>query len=267
MEGVVEAFNHTIHPAGGYRIYETIHLDADGFVLEGIPFHTGHKIAHALRGSSSLAVVSITLGEDISRLIEQYNKEFDFITAYFNEYNQELTMIKRAASPNAKSVISHLDEYNFTLPIKHLDWTHNLVLIKQVKDIRARYWYMVQSITNHWTTRYLQEAIKLDDYGKHGALANNFTETLPVPEANDVKLMLKDPYIFDMLTFTEQYGDNRTIGLLLCKSKDRIKAEYALRDIQKPIGISDYELGQVLPKDFRGSLPTIEEIEKEFESD
>ena len=61
-------------------------------------------------------------------------------------------------------------------------------------------------------------------------------------------------------------GDNRTIGLLLCKSKDRIKAEYALRDIQKPIGISDYELGQALPKDFRGSLPTIEEIEKELES-
>lgn len=111
--------------------------------------------------------------------------------------------------------------------------------------------YMVQSITNHWTTRYLQEAIKLDDYGKYGALANNFTEPQPVPEANDVKSMLKDPYIFDMLTF---------------KSKDRIKAEYALRDIQKPIGISDYELGQALPKDFRGSLPTIEEIEKELES-
>ena len=62
-------------------------------------------------------------------------------------------------------------------------------------------------------------------------------------------------------------GDNRTIGLLLCKSKDRIKAEYALRDIQKPIGISDYELGHALPKDFRGSLPTIEEIEKELASD
>ena len=62
-------------------------------------------------------------------------------------------------------------------------------------------------------------------------------------------------------------GDNRTSGLLLCKSKDRIKAEYALRDLQKPIGISDYELGQVLPKDFHGSLPTIEEIEKELASD
>ena len=114
---------------------------------------------------------------------------------FFNEYNQELTMVKRKVSSITKSVISQLDEYNFTLPIKHLDWTHNLVLIKQVKNIRARYRYMVQSITNHWTTRYLQEAIRLDDYGKHGALASNFTETLPMPEANDVKSMLKDPYI------------------------------------------------------------------------
>ena len=72
-----------------------------------------------------------------------------------------------------------------------LDWTHNLIIMQQVKDIRARYWYMVQSITSHWSKRYLQEAIKLDDYGKHGALANNFTEPLPVPEANDVKSMLK----------------------------------------------------------------------------
>lgn len=60
-------------------------------------------------------------------------------------------------------------------------------------------------------------------------------------------------------------GDNKTIGLLLCKNKDRVKAEYALRDIQKPIGISDYELGQALPKDLRSSLPSIEDLEAEFD--
>ena len=60
-------------------------------------------------------------------------------------------------------------------------------------------------------------------------------------------------------------GGNPTIGPLFCKTKDRIKAEYALRDIRKPVGISDYELGHALPKDFLGSLPTIEEIGKELE--
>ena len=84
--------------------------------------------------------------------------------------------------------------------------------------------YMVQSITNHWTTRYLQEAIKLDDYGKHGALANNFTEPLPVPEANDVKSMLKDPYIFDMLTFTDQYNE-RDVEIGLVKHVEKFLVE------------------------------------------
>ena len=40
-------------------------------------------------------------------------------------------------------MIAQLDKYNFTLPVKHLNWTHNLILMQQVKDIRARYWYMV----------------------------------------------------------------------------------------------------------------------------
>lgn len=61
-------------------------------------------------------------------------------------------------------------------------------------------------------------------------------------------------------------GDQPTIGLLLCKSKDNFVAEYALRDIKKPIGISSYttKLVESLPKNFKGSLPTIEEIEAEL---
>ncbi|MES2345853.1 MAG: PDDEXK nuclease domain-containing protein [Chlamydiota bacterium] len=61
-------------------------------------------------------------------------------------------------------------------------------------------------------------------------------------------------------------GDNPSIGLLLCKTKDRIIAEYALRDINKPIGISQYEtaLLESLPAELKGALPTIEEIEREL---
>ena len=62
-------------------------------------------------------------------------------------------------------------------------------------------------------------------------------------------------------------GDKPTIGLLLCKTKNNIVAEYALRDINKPIGVAGYEtkLVESLPKELKSSLPTVEEIEAEFE--
>lgn len=62
-------------------------------------------------------------------------------------------------------------------------------------------------------------------------------------------------------------SDNPTIGLLLCKTKKNIIAEWALKDVQKPIGIAGYEtkFTEALPKSLTSSLPTIEELEKELE--
>lgn len=320
-------------------------------------------------GKKTLERLSDDLKNDYPKVKGFSVRNMQFMMQFYNEYNKELTLPKTShssivQSPTAqlnknaktenytiaKSAISQIPSYNFELPVKHLPWTHNIILIQKVKDIRARYWYMIQCIKSHWKAEYLKEVIDLDYYGKHGALANNFDATLPAPEAKEVKSMLKDPYIFDMLTFTEQYderdieiglvehvqkflvemgagfgfmgrqyhievsgddyyldllmynsfmhrylvielkntefkpeyigklnfycsaiddilcrnGDNKTIGLLLCKTKDRIKAEYALRDIIKPIGVSDYELGQSLPADLRSSLPSIEDIEKDL---
>jgi len=321
-------------------------------------------------GQKTLERLSVDLKNEFPAIKGFSVRNMQCMMQFYNEYNSELTMVKKVENPITQSAIAQLNKntetdnytitqssiaqlptYNFELPIKHLSWTHNIVLIQKIKDIRARYWYMVQCIKSNWKVDYLKEVISRDDYGKHGALANNFSETLPSNEAHEVTSMLKDPYIFDMLTFTEEYnerdveiglvkhveqflvemgagfgfmgrqyhievsgddyyidllmynsfmhrymvvelkntdfkpeyigklnfycsavddilcreGDHRTIGLLLCKTKDKVKAEYALRDIVKPIGISDYELGQILPNDFRGSLPTIEEIESEFE--
>jgi predicted nuclease of restriction endonuclease-like (RecB) superfamily len=60
-------------------------------------------------------------------------------------------------------------------------------------------------------------------------------------------------------------SDNLTIGLILCQTKDRILAEYTLRDMHKPIGISEYELTRSLPENFKSALPTVEEIEAELD--
>ncbi len=59
-------------------------------------------------------------------------------------------------------------------------------------------------------------------------------------------------------------NDQPTIGLILCQTKDKIFAEYALRDIHKPIGISEYELTRALPDNLKSSLPSVEEIEAEL---
>lgn len=56
-------------------------------------------------------------------------------------------------------------------------------------------------------------------------------------------------------------GDQPTIGIILCKTQNRTIAEYALRDMQAPLGVATYQLTEALPADLKGSLPTIEELE------
>lgn len=58
--------------------------------------------------------------------------------------------------------------------------------------------------------------------------------------------------------------DNPTIGILICKDKDNVVAEYALDDVSQPIGIAEYQLNEWLKQEVKRSLPTIEEIEQEL---
>ena len=62
-------------------------------------------------------------------------------------------------------------------------------------------------------------------------------------------------------------SDNPTIGLILCKSKNKVEAEYSLRDLNKPMGVSEYEITKSLPQDLQTKLPTIEAIEGELEDE
>ena len=58
--------------------------------------------------------------------------------------------------------------------------------------------------------------------------------------------------------------DQPTVGLLICKGKDNVLAQYAVEGSSQPLGISEYELSKLMPEELRGSLPTIEEIEAEL---
>lgn len=65
----------------------------------------------------------------------------------------------------------------------------------------------------------------------------------------------------DVLKTTE---DQPSIGLLICRDKDEVVAEYALKDINKPIGVSEYQITASIPSNLKGKLPTIEELEREL---
>jgi predicted nuclease of restriction endonuclease-like (RecB) superfamily len=67
----------------------------------------------------------------------------------------------------------------------------------------------------------------------------------------------------DDLLRQESY-DQPSVGILLCKTQNRIVAEYALRDMNKPMGVSTYQLMHALPENLRSSLPSIEELEAEL---
>ena len=62
----------------------------------------------------------------------------------------------------------------------------------------------------------------------------------------------------------KQNDDEKSIGLILCKTKDGLVVEYALRDSSKPIGIAEYKIKELLPENIRGELPSIEELEAEI---
>ncbi len=60
--------------------------------------------------------------------------------------------------------------------------------------------------------------------------------------------------------------DQPSIGMILCKSHDKVTVEYALRDSRKPIGVAEYRLTPVLPPELKSSLPTVAELEEELKN-
>ena len=181
-------------------------------------------------------------------------------------------------------------------------WAHHIILIQKVKDLSTRFWYMQQTVANGWsrdtlaapfTERELELGLvknvekfllelgagfafvgrqyKLEISDKEFYIDLLFYHLRMrcfvvielkkgdfIPEYAG-KMNFYCSAVDDMLKHTT---DQPTIGLILCQGKDKLFAEYSLKDINKPIGISEYDLTRALPDNFKGSLPSIEEIEE-----
>ncbi len=185
------------------------------------------------RQGKSITNFKFTLPDPQSDLARQSLKDpfiFDFLTLTepFNERELETELVK------------HLEKFLIELGAGFAFVGRQYRMEISDKD------YYIDLLFYHLKLRcYIVIELKKGDFKPEYAGKMNFY-------CSAVDDLIKDP------------TDQPTIGLILCQTKDRILAEYALRDVHKPIGVSEYELTRALPENLKSSLPSIEEIEAEL---
>lgn len=314
-------------------------------------------------GAAIIPRLAVDLKNDLSDQKGFSERNLKYMIAFYREYPIVQRPVAQIDEPTNKSeiIVDNQLIVKVQQPVAQFDssamplifmisWSHNILLMEQVKNMKERLWYMRQIVKESWSRETLTAKIKNNAYARHGNELNNFSGKLTTEYAEQVRQNLKDPYIFDFLTiedkFTErelessltehiqhfllelgqgfafvgrQYtmtldnqdfiidmlfyhlklrcyvvielrkgiflpeyagkmnfycnlvdaqlkhsSDQPTIGLILCQDKNKIIAEYGLKNIEKPIGVSEYELSKVLPDEFKSTLPSIEEIEAEL---
>jgi len=137
-------------------------------------------------------------------------------------------------------------------PVAQIPWGHNRLIIGKIKDIDEALWYAAATVENGWARDVLELKIAKAEYSREGKSLSNFHSTLPAEQSSLAQETLKDPYNFDFL------------GLEDDAQERAIEVEYSLRDINKPIGVSDYLLSRVVPENMVSQLPTVSEFEDEL---
>lgn len=250
------------------------------------------QIKAALKVNTELINLYWELGKEIVSKQEQSQWGDGLIKQLSSDLQQEFPNMKGFSTTNIKYIKRWYSFYNQDITIgqqvvdqlretvSQIPWGHNLRIIIQCKSIEEAFFYIHKTIENGWSRSILELHIKQQDYQRTRHSVSNFSRLLPTVQSDLAQELLKDPYNFDFLTLTDSYkerelenavndllkhpADNPSIGLLICKNKDSFIAEYSLKGISQPIGVSEYELTRLCPENFKGSLPSIEEIEAEL---
>lgn len=254
-------------------------------------------------------------------------------------------IIQQVVGQTGQPSVEQMPKVLATIP-----WGHHLQIITKCSTVEEANFYIAETAAHNWSRAVLVHQIESGLYKRKGAAITNFETTLPKPQSDLAKELLKDPYKFDFLGLGEEYKerdlenalvdhitkfllelgagfayvgrqyhlevggedfymdllfyhlklhcyvvielktgkfipeyasklnfylnvvddvlkherDEPSIGIIICKERNKVVAEYALRGMAKPIGITEYETAEAIPENLRGSLPTIEQIEEEL---
>lgn len=227
-------------------------------------------------GDKILQNISLDLQDKLPGVKGMSETNIDYMKRFYILYSQLNVISPQVVGENNKSISPQPVDDLFSIPWGH----HRFIIDKCYDNPEKAYFYVQKTIQNNWSRSVLLNFLDTDLYERQGKAISNFKKALPSLQSDLAQEMTKDPYNFDFLALTEEYKekelkeavnyilkqpeDNPTIGLLVCKTKDNVLAQYALESSSQPIGISEYELTKLYPADFKGTLPSIEEIENEL---
>ncbi|HEY7834288.1 MAG TPA: PDDEXK nuclease domain-containing protein [Ktedonobacterales bacterium] len=309
------------------------------------------QLRAALSVNRELVLLYWQIGREILQRQEEEGWGAKVIDRLSRDLWAEFPEMKGFSSHNLKYMRAfaraYTDESIVQAALAQITWYHNITLLDKVKDPTEREWYMHATVRYGWSRDILAHQIDSALYQRQGQAVTNFDATLPAPQSDLARQLLKDPYNFDFLSlgaeaherdlergllthlrdfllelgvgfaflgsqyhlevggedfyldllfyhvrlrcyvvidlkmgkFEPEYAgkmnfylaaaddllrhgdDQPSIGIILCRTRNRLIAEYALRDIHAPLGVATYRLSDALPADLRGSLPTIDELE------
>ncbi len=312
------------------------------------------QVRAALSVNRELVLLYWHIGREILQRQAQEDWGAKVIDRLAQDLTQEFPEMKGFSPRNLKYMRAFAeawpDEQIVQQLVAQIPWGHNVRLLDYVKDPAERLWYVQQTIEHGWSRNVPVHQIESKLYERQGKAITNFEYTLPAPQSDLARSLLKDPYVLDFLSlgpaaqerelqrallnhlrdfllelgkgfafvgsqyrlevggeefyidllfyqlrlrcyvvielkvgeFKPEYAgkmnfylsavddllrhpeDRPSIGLILCKSQNRLVVEYALRDTTKPMGVATYRLTEALPADLQESLPSIEELKKEL---
>lgn len=155
------------------------------------------------------------------------------------------------------------DPYTFNLPFlkeKYVEKELEESMVERIRDILLELGNGFSFIGNQYKIKVGNEDYFIDMLFYHLKLHCYIAVELKTVPFKPEYIGQLNFYLTVLDEQVKDKTDSSSIGLLLCKSKDKLTVEYSLKGIDKPIGVSSYEISKYLPKDVLESLPTEEDI-------
>ena len=117
--------------------------------------------------------------------------------------------IGEPADENLAQLVREIDGRNLPQPVGEIPWGHNIVLFEKLKDPAQRLWYALKTVENGWSRAVLVHQIETDAFARQGGAVTNFPGTLPAPQSDLARQLLKDPYHLDFLDAADDISERQ----------------------------------------------------------